>query len=168
MMITSQAQALDLLDDGRERAALREAAIRYLKAYPTSTVIARLVQALQDDDVGVRWEASTVLAQLGEIALPEVLRALTDPKRVGDPRLRDSAYHILHSNQAVVPVRIIDLLEALRGPAADIASLVEANRVLRELRQQQSVKSPVPVKPEATGLAQLTGRLTRLRIRRLG
>jgi HEAT repeat protein len=174
MMITSPAQALAALDDNREHADVREMAVRYLADYPTPAVLARLSQALQDDDVGVRWEAATVLTQQGEPGLLEVLKALTDPKRVGDPRLREGAYHILHSSQATAPVPIAELLDALRGPAADIASLVEADRVLRTLEKQRSVKAQAAAKSDATdttptnnlspkyGPAQLTGRLGRL------
>ena len=174
MKITSSAQAIDILDDEREVAAIREAAIRYLAKYPTSEMIARLVQALQDDDYGVRWEAATVLAQLGETALLEVLKALTDPRCVGDPRLRECAYHILHNNPTSMPVPIAELLDALRGPAADIASLVEADRVLRMFEKYRSARAQASVKPSMMGIArtslftpgygpaQLTGRLSRL------
>jgi HEAT repeat protein len=175
MMITSSKQAMEILDDVREEAALREAAIRYLAKTPTPAVIARLVQAMQDDDFSVRWEAASVFAQLGETAVLEVLKALTGSARVGDPRLRECAYHILHSNAASVPVPITDLLEALRGgPAADIASLVEADRVLRALEKYRSLKARDAGKPGETGATQtnilslkygparLTGRLSRL------
>ncbi len=174
MMITSAAQALAVLDNNREEAKRREAAVRYLGDHHTPAVIARLVQALQDDDVGVRWEAATALANQGEPALLEVLKALTDPKRVGDPRLRESAYHILHMNQAGVPVSIADLLDALKGQAADIASLVEADRVLRAWEKYR-FKAQAAGKPGTTGAtptsilspqygpARLTGRLGRLK-----
>ncbi len=166
MMIASSVQAMEVLDDVREEAAIREAAIRYLAKGPTPAVITRLVQALQDDDTGVRWAAAEALTPLGLAALPEVLKALTDPQRVSDPRLRESAYHILHSDQASVPVSIAELLDALRGQAADIASLVEANRVLRALNEYYAVKA---AREKSTSLinskygpAQLTGRLGRL------
>ncbi len=175
MIITSAAQALAVLDDHREAAKGREAAVRYLADHLTPTVITRLVQALQDDDVGVRWEAATVLAHQGEPTLLEVLNALTDPNRVGDPRLRESAYHILHINQAAMPVSIADLLDALKGQVADIASLVEADRVLRAWEKDRAVKARTAGKPGTTGAmqmglltpqygpARLTGRLSRLR-----
>ena len=165
---------MERLDDVREEAAVREAAIRFLAEAPTPAVITRLVQALQDDDFGVRWTAATVLAQHGEPALREVLTALTDPQRVGDPRLRDCAYHILHNNPTSLPVSLQELLAALRGPAADIAALVEADRVLRQLEQSRSARARAPIQPDTTataqlnvlrlnyGPAQLTGRLSRL------
>ncbi len=173
MMITSPAQAMEILDDDRGGVTAREAAIRYLSRYPAPAVIAHLVQALLDDDFGIRWEAATVLAQQGETASLQVLRALTDPKRVGDPRLRESAYHVLHNNPGSVPVPITELLDALRGPAADIASLVEANRLLRQIEKQraardQTLPPPFPSRPRTLnvnpryGSAQLTGRLSRL------
>jgi HEAT repeat protein len=175
MVVTSVAQAMAVLADEREKAGVRETAVRYLAEHPTPTVITRLVQTLQDDDVGVRWETANVLAQLGEPALLEVLKALTDPKRVDDPHLRESAYHILHINQAAVPVPTADLLDALRGQVADISSLVEADRVLRAWAKHQSVKARAAGKPGTTdaaqtnllnpqyGSARLTGRLGRLR-----
>jgi HEAT repeats len=175
MEISSSIQAMEILDDVREDAAIREAAIRYLAEDPTPTVIARLVQTLQDDDFSVRWEAARVLALQGEAAVLEVLRALTDPERVGDPRLREGAFHILHNNTVSVPVPMAELLEALHeGPAADITSLVEADRVLRQFEKYRLAKAQTTGKPGAAGaaqpgifspqdgFAQLTGHLSRL------
>ncbi len=175
MLISSSVQAMKILDDVRGDAAIREAAIRYLVKDPTPRVIARLVQALQDDDFSVRWEAARVLALQGETAVLEVLKALIDPERVGDPRLRECAYHILHNNTVSVPVSMAELLEALHsGPAADITSLVEADRVLRQFEKYRSARSKMMNRPGTTGgaqpgifsprdgLAQLTGHLGRL------
>jgi hypothetical protein len=173
MIITSQEQAMEILNDIREDVTVRETAIRYLAKNPTPAVIARLVQALQDDDFSVRWEAADAVAQLGEAAVLEVLKALTS-ERVGDPRLRECAYHILHNNIASIPVPMTELLKALHGgAAADITSLVEADHVLRELEKQHALKT-LAGKPGATtsppasnpgaeyGSAHLTGRLSRL------
>jgi hypothetical protein len=174
MVITSTTQALELLKNNRDEPAYREAAVRYLKDNPTPAVIARLVQTLQDDDFGVRWEAAAALTQLGEVALPEVLKALTDPKRFDDPRLREGVYHILHYDQAAMSMDVTDLLSALRGPAADIASLVEANRLLRQIEKQHASQTRAATRPVSIdiaranifspkyGPAQLTGRLSRL------
>ncbi len=165
MLIESVQQAKAVLDDVHEDAGSREAAVRYLAAHAIPAIITRLVQALQDDDVGVRWEAANALAQLGEPALREVLKALTDPQRVDDPRLRESAYHILHVTQAAMPVPLTELLEALRGPAADVASLVAAHRVLHALQQQAQktlAGNPLSISGKEYGPAKLTGQLGRL------
>jgi hypothetical protein len=133
MDIVSWKQALDILDNGLNSVAAREAAARYLKKNPERQAVPRLVRALQDDDFGVRWAASEALSQLGAYALEEVLRVLADPDRVGDPRLRDSAYHMLHvGHHWSVPVD--GLMVRLKGPAADLASLEEAARLLQLLR----------------------------------
>jgi HEAT repeat protein len=152
MVITSTARALELLDNNREESSFREAAVHYLTNHSSPAVIVRLVQALQDDDVGVRWVAAMALAQLGEAALPEVLKALTDPVRVGDPRLREGVYHILHNNQRSVPVPITDLLAALKGPTAGIATLVEVDRVIREYEKYRAVEEQAAIEPQVTGI----------------
>ncbi len=176
MVITSSAQALEILDDVRADTFRREAAIRYLGMNLTPPALKRLVQALQDDDFSVRWEAASVLGQQGESAVLAVLKALTDPQSVGDPRMRECAYHILHSNFTALPVPMNDLLQALHGgPAADIASLIEAHRVLRAFEKYRLARAQAKRRSDAIteatqlhilsqrdGLAQLTGRLGRL------
>ncbi|MFN8596516.1 MAG: HEAT repeat domain-containing protein [Anaerolineae bacterium] len=175
--IESLEEALKLLDDVREAPAQREAAVHYLGDHSSPQVIVRLVQALQDDDFGVRWEAALTLTQLGEPAVIEVLKALADPKRVDDPRLREGAYHILRNGTLPAALNVTDLLTALRGQAADISSLVEAYRLLCEIdhvrlveKAQESMHSrpspglrPFLLGPQY-GSAQLTGRLSRLGI----
>ena len=133
MNIESWEQALDILDGRQNPVAEREAAARYLRKNPEPLAVPRLVRALQDEDFGVRWAASEALGQLGVPALEAVLRVLADPERVGDPRLRESAYHMLHLGQEW-PVPVKALLASLKGPAADLASLEEAARLLQMLR----------------------------------
>lgn len=134
--ISSAEQALEILSDPLEDQLLREQAIRYLSHQPSEEVINRLVWMLQDDEFGIRWEAAITLAQLGEKALPALLKALTDPDRVGDPRLREGAYHILHYNRdPFYGVNMSRLLQALKGPAADIASMEESGRILARIKK---------------------------------
>ena len=133
--IYSVEQAVEILSDQLEDQLLREQAIRFLSYHPSEEVINKLVWTLQDDEFGIRWEAAVTLAQLGEKALPELLKALTDPDRVGDPRLREGAYHILHHNRdPFYGVNISRLLQALKGPAADIASMKEAGRIMAQIK----------------------------------
>jgi HEAT repeat protein len=95
-------------------------------------MIGRLVQALRDNDFGVRWAAAEALAQLGPGILIPLLQALTDPDQAGDPRLRESSYHVLHRARDL-PVPVKTLMEALKGPGADIATIREAGRLLLQL-----------------------------------
>jgi HEAT repeat protein len=174
--VDSLEAALKLLDNVREEPAHREAAVRYLSNHASPEAIARLVRTLQDDDFGVRWEAALALTQLGEPAVIEVLKALADPRRVDDPRLREGAYHILHNGQVPATLNVTELLNALRGQAADISSLVEAYHLLGQIdhiRLASPIRTAQPAlspglrpglfRPQY-GPAQLTGRLSRLGI----
>jgi HEAT repeat protein len=102
VMIESENRAYRLLKDVHEAAAVREAAVRYLAlaTHATPTAIQYLTLALNDDDFGVHWEAAAALAELGAVALPGLLKALTNPTLVASPRMREGAYHVLHYNAA--------------------------------------------------------------------
>ncbi len=128
MAITSETQALDILKDGSRAPELRAKAARYLGRYPTTPRgMQNLVAALQDDDFGVQWEAAEALAKSSLAALPEMLRALIDPKRVGDPRVRRGIAHALHeSRDPEVQALTADLVKALREPATIVAVMTAA------------------------------------------
>jgi HEAT repeat protein len=135
MEIKSETEAVQILDDSFRESLDREEAVRFLAQTHNEKAIERLVQALQDDDFGVRWEASVVLARLGNKALPNLLKALMDPKLVGDPRLRRGAFRVLHHMpSASRPHSVGKLMKALRSPAADLVSMEEAYVVFRELK----------------------------------
>jgi HEAT repeat protein len=137
MRMIPESELLQILDSNLKESREREKAIRDLAEMPNERVILRLVEALQDDDFGVRWEASVALSKLGNAALPSLLKALMDPKRVGDPRLRRGAYRVLKSMRiSSHPGSIERLMEALHGPAADIVSMEEAYRVYCELKEE--------------------------------
>ena len=141
MEIVSWRQALAIMDNRLSPVADREAAARFLKKFPEPQAVPRLVRALQDEDFGVRWAASEALSRLGVHALEAVLRVLADPNQVGDPRLRDSAYHMLHLGQQW-PVSVKGLMRSLKGPAADLATLEEAARLLQLLKSAGRDASP--------------------------
>ncbi len=133
MEIVSWRQALEIMDNRLSPVADREAAARFLKKFPEPQAVPRLVRALQDEDFGVRWAASEALSKLGVQALEAVVKVLADPDKVGDPRLRDSAYHMLHLGREW-PVSVKGLMRSLKGPAADLATLEEAARLLQLLK----------------------------------
>jgi HEAT repeat protein len=136
MMITSVEQALAILDDVGRSDLEREMAGHYLQAHPNDKAIVRLVKALQDNDPGVAWAAAEALSRLGDSALTELCRALTDHKRVGDPRLLTGAQHVLyHMQNTTVSEQLSPLMQALQGPVPDLRAMVEADRLLRQLDQ---------------------------------
>lgn len=128
----STREALTILDDVHSSMLQREAAAHFLETHASADIVDRLVAALQDDDQGVRWAAANSLAKLGPAALPALLRALRDPARVGDPRLREGIYHVLHTGRGAAEFE--PLLRALHAfTIADISSMIEAERLLREI-----------------------------------
>lgn len=138
MDIVSHQQAVNILDNEAENSILREKAIQYLKEHPESQAIECLVNALEDDNFGVRWEASKALSSIGRDALIALLIALTDPRRVGHIRLRNGAYRVLeHMNIPEVNHLIWRLMFATKGQAADLVTMTEANKLLQELRMRE-------------------------------
>ncbi len=141
MQIASENQALDILHDVTRSSELRVKAARYLGGNHAARIIQNLVQALQDDDFGVRWEAAEALAKCGPVALPEMLKALTDPKRVSDPRVRRSIYHVLHEiDDPELQRQTAGLMEALRGPAAAIAAMMAAGALLLKRQKEKTAQ----------------------------
>jgi HEAT repeat protein len=143
-MITSVTQAVKLLDDAGANPVQREMAAHYLELHADRSLVQRLVLALEDNDGGVRWAAAEALAQLGEVALPDMLVALMDPHRVGDPLLREGVYQVLyHNRSSQVNAQTARLMRALHGPAADLAAMEEAFVLLRQMAAQK-VDRPAP------------------------
>jgi|GEM_PF-2297853 len=144
MDIVSYNQAVTALDNDAEDPLLREKAIRYLKEHPDSQAIEHIVNALEDDSFGVEWEASNALTSLGRDCLVALMMALTDPARAGDVRLRNGAYRILkHMNFPDIDHQVWKLITATKGPAADLMTMIEANKLLQELRSLEKKKEVI-------------------------
>jgi HEAT repeat protein len=141
MMIDSEARAYRVLGDVHEASSVREAAVRYLANHATPKAIQRMTLAMNDDDFGVHWEAAASLAALGMPALPTVLTALTKPDLAASPRMREGAYHVLHYSSAPevrnYAGRLMQALKGSAGSAADISTLVEANRWLQQIEVEE-------------------------------
>jgi hypothetical protein len=159
MFTNPEDQAIQILQNMQLDIQQREFAIHYLAEHHTPAGIQALVAALQYKEFALRWIASTALAQLGPLALPEVLKALTNPKLNTAP-LRESVLHILHysSNLAQEPVykhqhiqpqiylkpgvlvSVSELLAALKDPVADISSMKAAGKLLSQLENYPTDK----------------------------
>lgn len=126
--IESTEQAVSLLTDESLSEFDREEAADYIREYPTPEGIEALVNTLDDDDYGVHWACGTAIAQLGEIAFPTYLAALTQPNH--SPRLRESARHIVHFNSSP---RVKEdgkaLLAAVKGPSPAVTTMEAAYRL---------------------------------------
>lgn len=131
-MITSTEEAIAIVKDSRLPERQREDAVHYLREYPTPEGMEALVAALSEDNGGVRWACSEALAQLGEQALPALLRALS--RSAEDSLLREGALHVLRRNVSPrVRRQARELIAALRGPAASVAAMEAAHRLLAEI-----------------------------------
>lgn len=131
-MINSAAEAIAALKDVNLPEAERERGIHFLRDNPSPEGIEALVAVLNDDDFGVRWAASSALAVQGDAVLKPLLRMLLTS--AGDPQIRDVAGRVLRDNASPdVRSDTSDLQKAMKGPEADIATMMEASRLLRQL-----------------------------------
>ncbi len=134
MVFQNVAEALRALEDVFAGPSVHQEAIRYLASLDDCDEAESLVQALQSDDPGVRWEAGNLLAKMGEKAIPAVLKALMDPKRVGDPRLRVGVEHMIHRMpDHTILNELSPLVKAINGPSADVETMQEAYRLLKKM-----------------------------------
>ncbi len=131
-MFHSEREALQVLSDRGQSGLKREEAAAYLEQFvkfgASGAVVKALVQALGDDDLGVRWAAGAALSQIGVDALPQLLDALTDPSCAGDSRVRSGAHRVLlhlADNGGDTPA-VRAMIKALEGPASDLATMEEA------------------------------------------
>ncbi|MEZ4768737.1 MAG: HEAT repeat domain-containing protein [Caldilineales bacterium] len=132
-MIESTAQAIAAMNNPKLSENERSAATRYLRDNPSAEGNAALVAALEDDDHGVRYAASSALAYIGEPAMPALLEALAKPDN--DKVVRDGAHRVISENSSPrVREYCGDLLAALKGPQAGIASMQEAVRLMSVFR----------------------------------
>ncbi|MEZ4865213.1 MAG: HEAT repeat domain-containing protein [Caldilineaceae bacterium] len=124
--------ALYSLNDPTQSVYVREQALRILAQTPTSEHLARMIQALEDEHFGVRWEAAALLAELGEVALRPLLRALV--YQHDSVWLREGAHHICYySSSPQVREWTQPLQKALRGSAAEVATTDAAAKLLQSL-----------------------------------
>ena len=136
-MIQSKQEAVTILNDSSRATFDREKAIHFLKEQTLSQVeMDALVNALSDDEVGVRWAASVALAAHGRSVLPTILHALVQSNC--NSLLCASVHHILHDNATSdLRVEAKELLQALKGPASDVAAMDVAFKWLQQIRSDE-------------------------------
>ncbi len=134
MTFTTLDNALSVLGEASVKPRVREEAHQFLNNIDPDVKLIQLVEALRSDNFKVQWEAAKLLSEMGRPALNGILRALVDPKKVGDQRLRNGAYHVLHNHtdpfirQVTAP-----LLTHLHGSLADLRTMYEADHLLQEI-----------------------------------
>ena len=110
---------------------IRWHAARALGVYGDASAAPALAEGLYDEDEGVRWASARVLSDLGEVAIPVVLKTLSRRKLTAPAR--QAAYHALHSmNSLAAQRRLAPLLRAMKGPSADVEAPIIAQRLLAD------------------------------------
>ncbi len=126
------AEATAVLQNKHQTEEKRAAAAHYLGENGTEETAYVLVSALDDDDYGVHWAASEGLAQLGDAAMPALLKRLISPDC--SPRVIHGAKHVFHtSSSPAVRAETKQLVKAIHGSAQDIAVMRAASNLLQKL-----------------------------------
>lgn len=134
MEIQTVEEALQILGEASIDARTQEAAYQFLQQLDPQQEVPKLVEALRSEHFKVRWAAAKRLSDIGLPALKGILNVLVDPQKVGDQRLRDGVYHVLHDNSDPYVREVTwQLLQDLHGSAADLRTMQEANRLLQEM-----------------------------------
>lgn len=132
-MIESTVQAIAAMNNRKLPENERTAAVHYLRDNPSSEGNTALVAAMEDEDHGVRYAASSALAYIGDPAMAALLDALAQPGN--NKVLRDGAYRVLTDNPSLkVQETCGPLLAALKGPQSGIATMEAAIRLMPTFR----------------------------------
>lgn len=112
---------------------IRCRAARELREAGDPATAQALVDALEDDEIEVRWLASEALANLGAAAVIPLLEALI--ARFDSNRTRDGARHILHALQqrGELSAPLIPVYRSLGGVASVVQTPWAAKQALETL-----------------------------------
>lgn len=117
---------IEVLSRGNRNA--RWEATKVLRVLKDPAVAAPLVEALKDEDIGVRWSAMEGLIYLEEACLEPLLLGLT--RDFSSVWLREGAHYILRvlNERIKLNEKVLKVMEALEGPvpAVEVAWAAEA------------------------------------------
>jgi HEAT repeat protein len=96
-----------------------------------------LVQALQDEDAGVRWAAMDALIGLDQAGLKPLLEALI--RDFQSVWLREGAHHILHTlrRKGHLPKPFVNVYEALEGAEPEVEVPWTAEKAWEKMLQSR-------------------------------
>lgn len=137
MRFQSSAAAIDVLHDPSRPEAERTAAVHSLARDLNPNHINILAQTLGDESYAVRWAASNALIHAGSAAYRPVLRVLVS--QGAEAAVREAACHALCENvDPQVRAASQELITAIQGPGADVATPQHAFELLRSAGAQPS------------------------------
>ena len=128
-MIQTTEQAIAVIQNTRLSETEREEGIHFVRQAPSTQGIEVLVEALRDNDHGVRFAAAHALAYVGDAAMPPLLQALAQADN--DIALRKGATIVItESTGPKVREQGQTLLNALKGSQAGIATMEAAIKLM--------------------------------------
>ena len=128
-MIQTTEQAIAVIQNTRLSETEREEGIHFVRQAPSAQGIEVLVEALRDNDHGVRFAAAHALAYVGDAAMPALLQALAQADN--DIALRKGATIVItESTGPKVREQGQTLLNALKGSQAGIATMEAAIKLM--------------------------------------
>lgn len=122
-----------------EKGQARWEAIETLSRMTAPAAAPALIDALQDEDVGIRWAASNALISQDRAALKPLFQALVRPEMFGSAQFRQYACHILHvlNDRRLLLPNEIKVFLALEGPEPDVKVPWAAGAALEDLQKNQ-------------------------------
>ncbi len=130
-MFESLEQALAILRDPQEDSLKRVDAVHYLADLGTEDAIQAMLEALEDDDYGVRWAVADELAKMGKRGAEIMARKMLDPN--ASSRVFEMALHVFKDNgDLLVRSKAERLVKALES-GHTIEAMTEAGNLLKEL-----------------------------------
>ncbi len=131
-MIETIEQATAVLQNEQATEKERVEAAHYLGQHGSEADAYVLVTALDDDDFGVHWAASAGLAQLGDAAMPALLKALVNS--TCSSRTLEGAKHTFHTSSSQnVHAETKDLLQAMHGTTMNISTMQATSDLMQKL-----------------------------------
>lgn len=119
-----------------EKGQARWEAIEALSRMNAPSAAPYLIDALKDDDIGIRWAASNALIAQDRAALEPLFESLVDESGFGSAQFRQVAHHILHvlkDRHRLLP-KEIKVFEALEGIEPEVEVPWAAEAALEDLK----------------------------------
>ena len=132
MRPTSETEAFATIQDDSKGLLDREHAIHYLAKHMSPAAVEQLIPVLDSDEFSLRWAAADALRYAGNMALIPLLRKLVQSG--SSFTVREVTHHALSKNiSPTVREQAQEVLVAMKGPAADLATTQAAYQLLRKL-----------------------------------
>ena len=125
---------IDVVQNGKGHT--RWEAIEALSRINAPSAVPALMEALLDEDTGIRWAASNALIAQDRVTLKPIFEMLMKKRGFGSIRFRQAVHHILHvlkDRHRLLP-KELKVFEALEGPEPALEVPWAAKAALENLK----------------------------------